>query len=166
MVNVGISTRVPAFVSVVIVLFAAAACSGEGASGSAQATPTDGNLNEPTASAAGSEPATESVELPADLPVEVPDGGRVDGVFPPAAGTLQDAWVVRILYAPETADSLVEFYDAWFAEQGMEVQTSRGARSARWDDRTDHPLTSVTVNFEDAFFGGNNRLEIWYEADE
>ena len=156
--------RAPAFVAPLIVLFAAAACSGEG--GAASAPPTlDGDMAA-TAPPPASVPSAGSVELPADLPVDVPEGGRVDGVFPPAAGTLQDGWVVRILYAPETADALVEFYDSWFADEGMEVETSRNDRVARWNDRTDHPLTSVTVNFEDAFYEGNNRLEITYDADE
>jgi hypothetical protein len=104
--------------------------------------------------------------LPADLPVDLPDGGTLDGVFPPAAGTLQEDWVVRVLYPPETSDALVAFYDDWFADEGLDVESSSNDRVARWNDRSDHPLTSVTINFADAFYGGANRLEITYDAEE
>lgn len=161
--------RVHVLRSPIIVLLAATACSAEGPAGSTPAsigvsTPPPG-ISAPPSSAA-SQDSGEAPELPADLPVDVPEGGTLDGVYPPVAGSLQDYWVVRILYPPETADALVEFYDAWFADEEMEVQVTRNDRVARWTDRTDHPLNWVTVNFADPFYAGSNRLEVTYSAGE
>jgi hypothetical protein len=161
--------RVHLLRSPIIVLLAATACSAEGSAGSTPAS-TAVSTPPPGISAPPSLPASqvpgEAPELPADLPVDVPEGGTLEGVYPPVAGSLQDYWIVRILYAPETADALVDFYDAWFVDEGMEVQVTRNDRVARWTDRTDHPLNWVTVNFADRFYGGNNRLEVTYSADE
>jgi hypothetical protein len=74
---------------------------------------------------------------------------------------------VRVLYPADTSDSLVAFYDQWFADAGLDVQATRNDRVARWVNRSaESPLMWVTVNFEDAFFDGNNRLEVWYDEPE
>lgn len=162
--------RVHRLMPLIVVSLAATSCSATDPAGSTPPSPDASSApsmaSGPASPGESEDPGEPSAELPADLPVDVPDGGRVDGVFPPVAGTLQDGWVVRILYAPETADALVEFYDAWFADEGVEVEASRNDRVARWTERTDHPLQSVTINFADPFYQGNNRLEITYEADD
>lgn len=159
--------RVLARPALVIVLFATAACSGQGA---AESTPaTDGVSGAPDVSigvGASQGAPTGAIDLPADLPVDLPDGGEVNGVFEPVPGTAQDAWVVRVLYPADSTDSLVAFYDQWFADEGLEVLASRRDTAARWvNQSTDSPLTQVTINFEDAFYGGLNRLEVWYRAE-
>ena len=159
--------RVRAWLPLITLLFAMTACAGEGGESVQTSDAPDASASAEPPTAESDEAVPENVELPADLPVDLPAGGRVDGVFPPVEGTAQDAWVVRVLYPPETSDSLVEFYDGWFADEGVDVEASRGGRTARWVNRTDgFPLQWVTINFEDAFYEGNNRLEVWYQAPD
>lgn len=160
-----------AHLSLAIALSITTACSGGGAGASDAATGSNDAHDEsalPEQSAAASQGALPgAIDLPADLPVELPDGGQVDGVFEPVEGTLQDSWVVRVLYPADTSDSLVTFYDEWFADAGIDVQATRNDRVARWVNQSaENPLTWVTINFEDAFYGGSNRLEIWYKEPE
>jgi len=159
--------RVRAWLPLITLLFVMTACAGEGGEPPRTGDAPDGSVAaEPSAPASDGSTAG-NVELPADLPVDLPEGGRVDGVYEPVEGTGQDAWVVRVLYAPETSDSLVEFYDSWFADEGIDVEATRGGSSARWVNRTDDfPLQWVTINFADAFYEGNNRLEVWYRPPE
>jgi hypothetical protein len=160
-----------AHLSVAIALLIATACSGEDAGASAAATGShdahDGSALPEQSTAASQGDVAGAIDLPTDLPVDLPGGGQVQGVFEPVEGTMQDSWVVRVLYPADTSDSLVAFYDQWFADAGLDVQATRNDRVARWVNRSaESPLMWVTVNFEDAFFDGNNRLEVWYDEPE
>src|SRR5690606_1901337 len=105
-------------------------------------TPTGG---EPSV-ATSVQPSAAAVALPDDLPVDVPDGGQVNGVFPPTAGTMQSDWVVRVIYPPGGAEEIAAFYDAWFASTDLEIQATATGSRYRWVNRTEeNPLTYVAL---------------------
>lgn len=110
--------------------------------------------------------ASAAIPLPDDLPVSVPDGGVVNGIFPPVAGSMQEFWVVRVLYPPGSRDAIVNHFDTWFAASDIDVDVTPGASSHRWRNVGDGPLQWVTLNVADRFYGDWDRVEVWYSDDD
>ena len=68
----------------------------------------------------------DDAEIPSDLPVPVPAGGEIYpdlGVF--------EGQSMAMHYPSGTMDEVAAFYDAWFADQGIEVEPTFGPSETR-----------------------------------
>jgi hypothetical protein len=109
-----------------------------------------------------------ALALPEDLPVGVPDGGKVENIAEPAAGTLQDKTVVRMSYPDGVFDDVVVFYDEWFADNDIEVESTPGTNRHRWSwtveiDATPRMQMIVLTTGGSHDLGGST-LNIHYDA--
>lgn len=111
--------------------------------------------------------ATDDVatDIPEHFPLEVAPGGEVQGVFEPTEGSLQDFWMVRVLYPEDDAEDVVAFYDDLLDDLGFLDQklASRPDR-VRWMTTADAGIVTMKVETGDRFFPGSAILEIsWNE---
>ena len=126
-------------VSTMVLVLAVAACDGETSDPPAEDTAA-AEISVTTAQPQGSAEETvetvdsealsmevmDDADIPSDLPVPVPAGGEVYpdlGVF--------GSQSLAMHYPSGTMDEVAAFYDAWFADQGVEVEPTFGASETR-----------------------------------
>ena len=126
-------------VSTMVLVLAVAACGGEASDPAADDTAA-AEVSVTTAQPQGSaEEQVEAVDpealsmavmddsdIPSDLPVPVPAGGEIYpdlGVF--------EGQSLAMHYPSGTMDEVAAFYDAWFADQEIEVEPTFGASEIR-----------------------------------
>ena len=125
-------------VSLFVLVFTMAACGAEGSDPTTGGTvsevvtvttagpPISDETIPPVDSEALSMPVIDAADLPPDLPVPVPAGGEIYpdlGVF--------EGQSLAMHYPSGTMDEVAAFYDAWFADQGIEVEPTFGSSDSR-----------------------------------
>jgi hypothetical protein len=84
-----------------------------------------GNTSAPVDQAALTIDLMDSADLPADIPVPVPDGGVEAEV------SAFEGQSFAVDYPPGSMARMAAFYDAWFADQGIGVEPSFGSDDQR-----------------------------------
>lgn len=126
-------------VSTTVLVLAVAACGGEASDPPTEDTAAaeiSVTTAQPQDSAEESVPAVDSealsmavmdaAEIPSDVPVPVPAGGEIYpdlGVF--------GGQSLAMHYPSGTMDEIASFYDAWFADEGIEVEPTFGPSETR-----------------------------------